>query len=178
MDRSESDSRPSSVSPQQCDQILEHKRSPNVSKSCPTSSHNCFSFINLFSKWTKKSTIIFGTFISKFVANNFQKSPNLVTLRHWHDLKRFTLRHAPHTQCDQMLKQKDAQFFQEWHKSSHKYLSKQPKYLVTKCVCFFSMNICSQDLSKIAKSGHTGTRIKSCQSFYKMVHCDSKQNFD
>ena len=64
----------------QCDQTLDWKSCPNVSKSCLNNIHSSF-YINwsFFKKIAQKSAIYLGYFC-EFVAKNFQKSPNLVTL--------------------------------------------------------------------------------------------------
>ena len=56
------------------------KSSPNVSKSYPRSSRISFYKRVRFFKIAKKVPIIWATFDRNFVTNNYQKSPNLVTL--------------------------------------------------------------------------------------------------
>ena len=67
------------VPSQQCDQMLEVQSSQNTSKSCPNCSLLCFTSIDLLQN-SPSHRSCWATFVSKFDANNFQKSPNLVTL--------------------------------------------------------------------------------------------------
>ena len=54
--------------------------SRNVSKSCPKSSIGSFYIRVRFFNVAQKLPIFWATFVRHFVAKNFQKSPNLVTL--------------------------------------------------------------------------------------------------
>ena len=64
----------------QCDQTLERKSCPTVSKSCLNNIHSSFTQIDLFENGPKVTNLFWATFVSKFVAKNFEKSPNLVAL--------------------------------------------------------------------------------------------------
>ena len=68
------------VPSRQCDQMLEVQSSQNTSKSCPNCSLLCFTSIDLLQN-SPSHRSCWATFVSKFDANNFQKSPNMVTLR-------------------------------------------------------------------------------------------------
>ena len=56
-----------------------YKTCPNVDKNCLQNIHSSFYIIDLFKK-VQKLTIFRATFVKKFVAKNFKKSPNLATL--------------------------------------------------------------------------------------------------
>ena len=63
------------------------KSSPIFSKSCPKCSQCRFYIrVRFFKIATKKLSIIWASFGKSFVAKNFQKSPNLVTLPTTHKL--------------------------------------------------------------------------------------------
>ena len=62
-----------------CDQMLDYKRCPNVSKSFLNNIHNSF-YINWCKKWHKSQQSFWATFVSEFFSKNFQKSRNLDTL--------------------------------------------------------------------------------------------------
>ena len=64
----------------QCDQMLDLKSCPNVFKSCLNNIHSSFYINRFFPKQPKSQQSFCATFEIEFVAKNFQKSPNLVTL--------------------------------------------------------------------------------------------------
>ena len=64
----------------QCDQMLDLKSCPNVFKSCLYNIHSSFYINRFFPKQPKSQQSFCATFEIEFVAKNFQKSPNLVTL--------------------------------------------------------------------------------------------------
>ena len=64
----------------QCDQMPDIKSCPNVFKSCLNNFQTSFYIYWSFSKKPKSQQSFGATFDSEFVAKNFRKSPNLVTL--------------------------------------------------------------------------------------------------
>ena len=64
----------------QCDQMLDYKVAILPQKGCLKCSHRSFPFKSDVFKLAKKSPDIWATLTRKWIAKNYEKSPNLVTL--------------------------------------------------------------------------------------------------